>query len=64
MGIDDETDWFDTLHFNVLGAVKFSEYLAGYLQKQDFLPSREQASELWDIRAFVLHNRIQKSGLE
>lgn len=64
MGINDETDWFDTLHFNVLGAVKFSEYLGGYLQKQDFLPIREQAAaELWDIRAFVLHNRIQKSGL-
>ena len=64
LGIDDETDWYDTLHFNVLGAVKFSEYLAAYLKEQGFLPEKQEpASELWDIRAFVLHNRIEKSGL-
>lgn len=64
LGIDDETDWYDTLHFNVLGAVKFSSYLADYLEENELLPARQQpASELWDIRAFVLRNRIEKSGL-
>lgn len=31
IGIDDESDWYDFLHYNLRGAEKFTRYLAGYI---------------------------------
>lgn len=50
MNIDDETDWFDYLHFNWSGAVKFSSFLADFLAEQGFAPSAAAESELWKTR--------------
>ena len=61
----------DILHFRLLNKFhgrtsgdKLLRKVADYLEENELLPARQQpASELWDIRAFVLRNRIEKSGL-
>jgi hypothetical protein len=52
LGIDDSTDWFDSLHFNCRGAEKFSRYLSGYLTDTLNLTPTEGADQvLWQNRA-------------
>lgn len=51
IGVDDDTDWFDFLHFNFRGAEKFSRYLAAYLEEQYGLPPTQGEDEaLWQGR--------------
>lgn len=50
MNINDETDWFDSLHFNQSGALKFSSFLAEFLTEQGIAPSEMTALELWQMR--------------
>lgn len=52
LGIDDAVDWYDPIHFNCRGAVKFSRYLAGYLERELELPPTAGIDEtLWQARA-------------
>lgn len=52
LAIDDDTDWYDRLHFNCRGADNFSRYLAGYLAGELGLPPTQGEDEsLWQERA-------------
>ena len=50
IGIDCETDWFDSIHFNQRGAEKFSAYLADYLLELGLSPSADPDAALWQAR--------------
>lgn len=49
-GIADQEDWYDTLHFNLRGAEKFSAELADRLIALGCRPSENANSDLWDSR--------------
>lgn len=46
-GIDQDTDFFDLMHFNCLGAEKFSAYLALLLQSFDMEATENEDASLW-----------------
>lgn len=58
MNINDETDWFDFLHFNHSGALKFSSFLAEFLTEQGIAPSAAAQSELWQMRLSTVENLV------
>ena len=51
IGIDHETDWYDSLHFNYSGAMKYSGYLAETLQQLGVSPTEGENESLWQERA-------------
>jgi len=54
-GIDASRDYFDTLHFNVSGAEKFSRVMADWITENLGLsPSPDADAALWDKRAAYL----------
>ncbi len=57
MNIDDTTDWFDYLHFNVYGAEKFTRHLASYLEQRYPLSSSASAA-LWQQRSEHLQSAL------
>ena len=58
MGIDDKTDWYDGLHFNVLGAEKFTRRLGQYAREAGLLPERSAGDpEVWRWRMEALEER-------
>ena len=58
MNIDDQTDYFDFMHFNVYGAEKFSAWLAAWMQREYDLPASGSDTELWQHRYDVLRNKL------
>ena len=51
LSIDNDTDWYDFIHFNCRGAEKFSRYLAGFLRDELGLSPTEGEDEvLWQAR--------------
>lgn len=50
LGVDDETDWYDSLHFNCIGAEKFSAALARRLSDLGISPAGNADGELWQQR--------------
>lgn len=60
IGLDDGTDWHDTLHLNVSGAKKFSSYLADYMTDTLSLsPENRADSKVWRERAAYINNLPQ-----
>ena len=51
LGIDNSTDWYDSLHMNAYGAAKFSAFLADYLVQLGVCPLSAEPSKLWEDRA-------------
>ena len=49
LGIDDEQDWYDPLHFNVRGAEKFSRWWGSYLSRR-LTPDPSAGESDWPLR--------------
>ena len=64
MGIDMETDFYDFLHFNARGALKFTRALAAYLAEDGVAPRRAHDEALWQWRTevFAAHLAALDSG--
>lgn len=58
MDIDMETDFYDFLHFNARGAVKFSRALAAYLAEAGVTPRGAHDGTLWQWRAEAFQERL------
>lgn len=50
IGADAETDWYDSMHFNCLGAEKFSRVLADLIVSEGISPSWNSSSSPWQSR--------------
>ncbi len=59
MNIDNNTDWFDYLHFNVYGAQKFSRWLGGRLAQYGFQPVPVDEA-LWTGRTAYIQTALTK----
>ena len=59
LGLDLETDFFDFLHTNVYGAVKFSDCLARRLAESGVTADAHDEA-LWQWRADTLHQRMDE----
>lgn len=55
IGIDSETDWYDSIHFNQRGAEIFTDYFSDYLLELGLEPTPEADAELWQARWEYLH---------
>ena len=52
LDVDDGSDWYDALHFNIRGAEKFSRWLGAYLAgRVDAAAQTETDAALWRARA-------------
>lgn len=60
MGLDMETDFYDFLHCNVYGAVKFSAALSEYIRTIPSLSPRKHDRELWSQRVRALDALLEK----
>lgn len=59
MAIDDGQDWYDALHFNLHGAVKFSSFLADFLTQQNIVTQQlPELSPLWSQRVATLQAEL------
>ena len=58
MGIDDNTDWYDFLHFNLRGAEKFTRFLAGWLEEHYGLEPKGCDAALWQRRLDHLNSAL------
>ena len=58
MDFDLESDFFDTRHVNLKGAVKFSQYLAEYITQSFDLPSYGHDTELWEKRVEHINGKL------
>ncbi len=56
IGIDNERDWYDGLHFNLLGAEKFSRWWGTELQSLKVAPGGRE-TELWQSRVNYLEGK-------
>ena len=54
LDIDDGSDWYDTLHFNVRGAEKFSRWLGRYLARRTEARADDETDALWSERLRAL----------
>ena len=50
LGIDLDTDFYDTLHFNYRGAEKLSRYLGEWISQQGLKENQNADQELWQQR--------------
>ncbi len=57
IGIDPATDWYDSIHFNTNGAVKFTDFLSAYLLELGVSKSEDADTALWERRAAYLEER-------
>ena len=53
IGIDDQTDWYDSVHFNFTGAEKFSKVFSDYLLAAGITPGGNEDRALWESRVEV-----------
>lgn len=61
IGVDDSTDFYDSSHLNVLGADKFSRFLAGWFTEHCGLTPRPGAdADLWEGRVQYYQNALRK----
>ena len=58
LNIDDNSDWYDFLHFNFRGAEKFSHHMASYLKDSlGLIPGATADSVLWQSRVDAFATR-------
>ena len=50
IGIDNNTDWLDNIHFNQNGAEKFTAFFSDYLLSLGLKPTPNADAELWKQR--------------
>ena len=55
IGIDSETDWYDSIHFNQRGAEKFTAFLSDYILELGAEPTPGADAELWQRRWEYIH---------
>ena len=61
LGIDDSTDWYDSLHFNLRGAVKFSRWLGSRLAEDGkTTEDTEETAALWRQRTEYIHKKTEE----
>lgn len=58
MGLDTETDFYDFLHTNVSGAVKFSRALSDYIEKNCEVVRHSHDDALWQLRQTSLAEKL------
>ncbi len=61
MGIDDDADWYDYLHFNAFGAEKFSRWLGRYLADETGNAGGGRGDALWAERLRTLDDRMGRA---
>ncbi len=61
MGLDFEQDFNDDSHLNYWGSVKFTDYLASYLNSYDSIPDRRgmEGYESWDDNVRLIYEELQ-----
>lgn len=57
IGIENQTDWYDHLHFNFSGAEKFSRYLSDFLTQNGIIPAEKENPALWQERIAYLQEK-------
>lgn len=57
IGIDPAADWYDTIHFNLNGAWKFTDYLSDYLRGFELPTGGDPDPELWARRVAYIHEQ-------
>lgn len=50
LGIDPQTQWHDSLHFNTSGAEIFTDHLSGYIRQLGLPPTDGEDEDLWQRR--------------
>lgn len=50
IGFDLKTDFYDPLHLNIVGALKFSDRLSEYIAESFEISEREHDDSLWQVR--------------
>lgn len=55
IGIDNETDWIDGIHFNQRGAEKFTDFFSDYLLELGLEPTPNADAALWQARWRYVH---------
>lgn len=55
IGINNETDWYDGIHFNQRGAEKFTDFFSNYLLELGMEPTPNADAALWQARWDYLH---------
>lgn len=58
ISLDLETDFFDKRHVNFKGAVKFSDYLAEYIEDNYELPDNGHDEDLWNRRVEHINEKL------
>ena len=64
LGIDDERDWYDFLHFNERGAEKFSRWLGAYLTAQPGIMPSEGEDAAWTEKLAYLETLAEEAELQ
>ena len=59
IGIENQSDWYDHLHFNFSGAEKFSRYLSDFLTQNGIIPAEKENPALWQERITYLQGKKQ-----
>lgn len=65
MGFDLQNDFYDLLHLNIFGAVKFSDYLSEYIsQKYNFDLERVHDEDIWNTRISKLEEALNEYSVK
>ena len=62
LGIDDDADWYDSVHLNFAGAEKFSKVFAEFLLASGATPGGNADSALWESRVETYLKQKQASA--
>lgn len=61
IGAELQGDYYDSLHYNAAGALKFSRFLASWMaQNLDAVPTGRGDSALWQERAEYIHKLLEQ----
>ena len=59
IGIDPAADWYDAIHFNRNGALKFTDYLSDYMVKMGIEKTEGADTALWAERIAYMDKKAQ-----
>ena len=63
IGLNNDTDWYDPLHFNVYGADKFSRFLAHFIAERYPIELISSNEEIWQNRIEYIRTALQTSDV-